>query len=72
MMTWKLWSMLKKPPQNHPLFKRMNKAQATPLPRHINIGALRAHIEDWPATVFVSVEQNGRNDGLDQPQKDLA
>jgi hypothetical protein len=38
--TWKLWRMLKNPPRNHPLFMRMSKAQAAPLPRHINIAAM--------------------------------
>jgi hypothetical protein len=40
LMTWKLWRMLKNPPRNHPLFIRMSKAQAAPLPRHINIAAM--------------------------------
>ncbi len=32
--------MLKNPPRDHPLFKRMSKAHVTPLPSHINIATI--------------------------------
>ena len=44
MITWRLWRLLKHPPRSHPMFLRMNRTTASPLPRHLNISVMSVFV----------------------------